>query len=178
MSAVNNINRNYLSPINFKLVLQRAPSLKYFLQSASIPGLSFEGSINFTNPFPKIPIPGDHLNYSPLSISFMVDEDLSNYLEIWNWMFNIAGPTTLEPASSVNRFGFNNSVATDPMTAIRSDIKLMIMTSSKNPNIEVTFKDAMPVTLGELNFSTTATDVTYLESSVTFEYTTYEIVKL
>ena len=180
MSAVQNTptNRNFLSPNNFRLVLQRAPMLNYFLQTASIPGLTFVGSVDWQTPFLKVPLPGDHLNYSPLSVSFMVDEDLTNYMEIWNWIFNIAGPTSLTPGEHGKRYSIENKLTTDPMAAVRSDVKLMVMTSSKNPNIEVTFRDAFPISLGELNFVTTASDVAYLESSVTFEYLSYTINRL
>ena len=180
MSAITNTptNRNFLSPLNFRLVLQRAPSLNFFLQGASIPGLSFEGYVNLTNPFAKIPLPGDHINYSPLTISFMVDEDLSNYLEIFNWMLYIGGPTSIDPGAVQSPYGLDNSITTDPMQAIRSDIKLMILSSAKNPNLEITFNDAFPSQLGELQFNTTAGTINYLESSVTFEYVKYSIAKL
>lgn len=180
MSAVTNTptNRNFLSPNNFRLVLQRAPLLNFFLQTASIPGLTFVGSTDYYTPFAKIPLPGDHLNYSPFSVSFMVDEDLTNYMEIWNWIFNIAGPQTLEPGEHGVNYSRDNSISTDPMTSIRSDVKLMVMTSAKNPNIEVTFKDAFPISIGELNFVTTSSDVSYLESSVTFEYVNYTIKRI
>ena len=58
MSAVQNTptNRNFLSPNNFRLVLQRAPMLNYFLQTASIPGLTFVGSVDYQTPFVKIPL--------------------------------------------------------------------------------------------------------------------------
>jgi hypothetical protein len=174
MSAVTRTptNRNFLSPLNFRLVLDRAPELNFYLQSASIPGLTFEGGINFTNPFPKIPIPGDHLSYSPLSVSFMVDEDLTNYLQLFNWMLYIAGPTSLDVEGDILP---NSTLQTNNNSRIRSDIKLMVLTSSKNPNMVVTFTDAFPVALGELDFNTTATDVNYLSSSVTFEYVKYTI---
>ena len=172
MSAVTKTptNRNFLSPLNFRLVVERAPDLNFYLQTATIPGLTFEGDISYTNPFSKIPIPGDHVNYSPLTVSFMVDEDMTNYLQIFNWMLAIGGPTTLDVESKIFP---SRALQTDAASRYRSDIKLMILTSSKNPNIEVTFTDAFPVALGELDFNTTATDVNYLSSSVTFEYVKY-----
>lgn len=181
MSAVTNtpINRNTLSPINFKMVLQKAPGITFFLQGFSLPGLTFEGDINMPTPFVKIPIPGDHINYSPLTVSYMVDEDLNNYFEILNWMINIAGPRdTITPPNPNTLYGLNNAVETDPLATVRSDIKIIVLSSSKNPNIEITFYDAFPVALGELAFNTTATSVNYLETSVTFEYIKYKIVKL
>lgn len=181
MSAVTNTptNRNGLSPINFKMVLQRAPGITFFLQGLSLPGLTFEGDINMPTPFVKIPIPGDHINYSPLTVSYMVDEDMNNYFEVLNWMLDISGPrNTITPPSPNQVIEFDNSISTDPSSRIRSDIKILILTSSKNPNIEVTFYDAFPIALGELSFNTTATSVNYLETSVTFEYIRYNIVKL
>lgn len=181
MSAVTNTptNRNTLSPINFRMVLQKAPGVTFFLQGFSLPGLTFEGDINMPTPFVKIPLPGDHLNYSPLTISYMVDEDLNNYFEILNWMIDIGGPReTITPPNPNTIYGLNNSINTDPLATTRSDIKIIVLSSSKNPNIEITFFDAFPVALGELAFNTTATSVNYLETSVTFEYIKYSIVKL
>ena len=173
MSALTNTptNRNFLSPLNFRLVLQKAPLLNFFLQSASIPGLSFAGNITMPTPLIDIPIPGEKLVYSPLSVSFMVDEDMTNYMEIFNWMISLAAKD-LQPFA---RYQAQTSIEPDVNSRDRSDIKLMILTSSKNPNIQVNFQDAFPTQLGELNFSTTASGVNYLESSVTFEYVKYTI---
>lgn len=181
MSAVNNTptNRNPLSPLNFRLVIQRAPTVNFFLQGAAIPGLSFEGStMYYNNPFEKVPLPGDHLNYAPLTVNFQVDEDLKNYLEIFNWIVSIAGPLDIDPGDTSRLSYTNNSIATDPTKAVRSDIKLLILSSSKNPNMEITFIDAFPSSLGSLSFNTTQNTVNYLESSVTFDYVKYFIKKV
>lgn len=174
MSAVTNTptNRNFLASSNFRMVLQRAPSLNFYLQNATIPGLSFQGGINMETPFVKIPLPGDHLSYLPLTVSFMVDEDMKNYMEIWNWIIGIAGPSSIDPSLLSGR---SNSLVADPNITIRSDIKLMILSSAKNPNLEVTFHDAFPAALGDLTFSTTASDLDYLQTSVTFDYIRYTV---
>lgn len=180
MSAVDSVptNRNFLSPLNFRMVLKRAPTVNFFLQEMSLPGLSFEGNIQMPSPFVKIPLPGDHLDYDPLKVSFMVDEDLVNYLEIFNWMLDIAGPNNLSPGDTSRLYGQPPQMSTDPMQSVRSDVKLIILSSAKNPNMEITFMDAFPVQLGDLNFNTTEGTVKYLESSVTFNYTKYTINRL
>ena len=173
MSALTNtpINRNFLSPLNFRLVLKKAPLLNFFLQSASIPGLTFAGNITMPTPLIDIPIPGEKLVYLPLRVSFMVDEDMTNYLEIYNWMLSLA-TKDIQPFA---QYQAETSIQSDVNSRDRSDIKLMILTSSKNPNIEVNFTDAFPSQLGELNFNTTSSGVNYLETSVTFEYIKYTI---
>jgi hypothetical protein len=176
MSAITNtpVNRNFLASSNFRMALQRAPSLNFFLQGISIPGLSFEGSIDVPTPFVKIPIPGDHINYAPLTVEFIVDEDLTNYLEIWNWIISIAGPESIDPTSTDR---LDNKLVTDYNSRARSDIKLMILSSAKNPNLEVTFYDAFPSSLGQLNFTTVSSDISYIQCSVTFDYIKYKIEK-
>lgn len=173
MSALTNTptNRNFLSPLNFRLVLQKAPLLNFFLQSASIPGLTFAGNVSMPTPLLDIPIPGEKLVYTPLTVSFMVDEDMTNYLEIFNWMLSLSA----QPLQPFAKYQAQTAIEPDVNTRDRSDIKLMILTSSKNPNIEVNFQDAFPSQLGELNFNTTSSGVNYLESSVTFEYVKYTI---
>lgn len=173
MSAITNTptNRNFLSPLNFRLVLQKAPLLNFFLQSASIPGLSFAGNVTMPTPLLDIPVPGERLVYMPLTVSFMVDEDMTNYMEIYNWMISLAAKD-LQPFA---QYQAETSIQYDVNSRDRSDIKLMILTSSKNPNIEVNFTDAFPIQLGDLNFSTTSTGVNYIESSVTFHYIKYTI---
>jgi len=122
-------------------------------------------------PLLDIPIPGERLVYSPLTVSFMVDEDMANYLEIFNWMVSLS-VQDLQPFA---KYQAQTAIESDSSKRDRSDIKLMILTSSKNPNIEVNFQDAFPSQLGELNFNTTSSGVNYLESSITFEYVKYTI---
>jgi hypothetical protein len=42
-------------------------------------------------------------------------------------------------------------------------------------NKSFTFKDAFPVSLGDISFNSIGTDVNYIESSVSFQYTYYDI---
>ena len=61
---------------------------------------------------------------------------------------------------------------------IYSDGSLMLLTSNQNPNLQVNFSDMFPISLTELNFDATDTDVTYLEATVTFRYRIYQIVEV
>jgi hypothetical protein len=171
-------NRNFLSPLNFRMVLQRTPTVNFFLQGFALPGLSYVGNLYTPTPFVDMPIPGDHLNYAPLTVSFMVDEDLTNYLEVFNWIKNNAGPTSLTPPNPGQVLSASQAISTDYTQNQRSDIKILVLSSAKKPNIEVSFYNAFPVSLGELQFSTTSQDVTYLEASVTFNYITYSIASV
>ena len=52
--------------------------------NANIPDLNL-GVANQPNYLRDIPVPGDKIDFGDLSIRFLVDEDLTNYMEIQKW---------------------------------------------------------------------------------------------
>ena len=77
-------NRNFLAPVGFKFNLKRSPGVAYFCNSANIPDLNL-GVANQPNYLRDIPVPGDKIDFGDLNIRFLVDEDLTNYMEIQKW---------------------------------------------------------------------------------------------
>ena len=77
-------NINYLQPTGFKVVIDREnyPNLEFFAQSVDHPDVS----IGLPNvPFRRIEnvaMPGDTIAYSPLNISFILDEEIKSYIEL------------------------------------------------------------------------------------------------
>ena len=54
-----------------------------------------------------IPVPGDKLRYEDLTINFMVDEELENYIQIYQWMTSLGYPQSVAHYSELqtkNRF--------------------------------------------------------------------------
>ena len=156
-------NKNFLSPLGFKFVLSRAPAIEYYVQSINIPSISTSVS-NVPTPFVKLPFAGDHLEFGELSLSFKIDEDMKNYLEIYNWLKGIGFPDNFDQYKSLNSGD-----------GVFSDAILVILTSSKNPNIKVQFKNLWPMTLDPVQFDTTQTDVEYVSTTVTFKYQSFDI---
>ena len=172
MTAIDAVpaNPNFLSPINFKFQLKRAPNLNFFIQRANIPGLQLP-SISVSNPIINYPFPGDHLSYDEFQISFKVDEDFQNYLELHNWIRALG---RLNP-SDYYTLSKNPSYTGN---SIRSDISLQILNSKRQPNYEIVFKDAFPTVLSSIEFDVTNEDVNFIEASATFIYLNYEIAKV
>ncbi|BCU97050.1 MAG: hypothetical protein CM15mV15_0020 [uncultured marine virus] len=83
-------NRNFLSPGGFRFTLAKYPKIAYYCQSANIPAISV-GELTQPTPFRPIPFEGV-LNYQTLSLRFLVDEGLENYLIIHNWMRGLGVP--------------------------------------------------------------------------------------
>lgn len=173
MSATDNtpVNKNFLSPLNFKFQLKRAPHINFFIQKVNFPGLTIMPTQQ-PNPFVKIPISGDHIAYDELKILFRVDEDLQNYLELHSWIRGLGFPEKYaeyrELAGQEKHTG----------GGLESDISLIILNSTKLPNYELTFRDAFPVSLSELVFNSTDSDVEYIEASAVFKYTLFDLKKI
>ena len=100
MAETNNLfkkqiqNRNFLSPLGYKLVLTRAPKVAFFANSANIPGIEL-GTTEQPNYLRKIPVPGDMMVFEDLTLRFMIDENLENYMELQNWMRGLGFPESL-----------------------------------------------------------------------------------
>ena len=165
MTAVDNTpyNKNYLSPLNFVFQIKRTPHVNFFIQEVNLPSIA----INFPNqqtPFVRIPISGDHVDFSPLRISFKVDEDLQNWFEIHNWIRALGFPYEYEEYKNLSSAPVTSGVG------VTSDISLVILNQTKLPAFEVNFRDAFPVSLSELKFKVTDSDVNYITASVEFKY--------
>ena len=173
MSALDNTptNKNFLSPLNFNFHLQRAPHLNFFAQSAIVPGMSFMSPLQ-GDPFTNIPLSGDRIHFEDLTVTFKVDEELQNYLEIANWIRGLGFPETFTEYSQLK------AIPKSTGNGLASDIILFISKGSKMANFQVTFKDAFPVALSRLEFQTTDTSVDYITATATFKYVYYNIEKL
>ena len=175
MSAVDNqpANKNFLSPLGFKFLIKKTPNMNWFVQSVNLPGISLPEAMIQT-PFVNIPFSGDQLTFENLNVTFRVDEDMANYLELHNWMIGTAFPEKFDQyigigpnTTNIDRF--------KKIGQIKSDGTLFIMNSVMNPIVEVHFFDLAPINLSGFSFDTRSADVTYIEAIVTFSYLRYTI---
>lgn len=165
-------NNNYLSPIGFKFLIEKAPKTSYLCQSASIPEINL-GEIEVATPFVPINFEGN-FKYGDLSFQFLVDENLENYLEIHNWMRALGTPFDFRE----RRF-FEDRVKQiedrERDRNIFSDGTLMVQTNNLTSNFSIVFVDMFPTVLSTLDFDATVTETNYLTANVSFAYTYYEI---
>jgi hypothetical protein len=173
MSAIDGtpVNKNFLSPLNFKFQIKRAPHINFFVQQVNIPGITVPELKN-PNPMVQIPYPGEHVTYDSLSLTFAVDEDFNNYMEVHNWLIGLGKPKSFQQYADLS--------SGNPLLGqgVRSDISLVVLNSLKNPNYEVIFRDAFPISLSGLEFDTTENDISYMKATVEFTYILYTIEKI
>lgn len=171
MSAIDGtpVNKNFLSPLNFKFVLKRAPHVNFFLQKVNLPTVTINPTPIYSNPLIDIPLAGEFVTFAPLSITFKVDEDLQNYLEIFNWI------KALGDYGRDGDYAKLQNATPGSDKGLYSDISLMVLSSTKMPNYDIVFTDAFPTNLTAMTFNTTDQDVNYIEAQAEFRYTIFEI---
>jgi hypothetical protein len=126
-----------------------------------------------------IDVPGDKIVFGDLTLRFLVDENLENYMEIQNWIRGLGYPESLKQTYDFQETGFiNPKIEAQRQLGLYSDGTLQVLTSSSIPNFQVNFKDLFPYSLGTLSFDATQTDVQYFTADVGFKYTIYNIVDL
>ena len=169
-------NKNFLSPVGFKFILNRTPKVAFFSNSAVIPGFSLGTAVQPTY-LKDIDLPGDKLTFNDFSLRFLVDEDLENYNEIQKWMRGMGFPESLEEIYKFQKSD-PNAPQDNKRLNLYSDGTLNVLTSNQVPNFKVKFSDLFPVSLSDLNFDATDTDIDYLTAEVTFKYTIYNLTDL
>lgn len=168
-------NRNFLSPGGFRFTLAKYPKVAYFCQSANIPAISV-GELTQPTPFRPIPFEGV-LSYQTLSLRFLVDENLENYLIIHNWMRGLGVPEKFQERQDLINSSPNNKTSGIGEKEF-ADGTLTVLNSNFQPKFNVVFKDMFPISLNTLEFDAAVSDTDYFNSVVEFNYLQYEIQSL
>jgi hypothetical protein len=170
MTATQNLptNKNFLSPLGFRFLINKTPGVNYFVQSVNIPDITL-GNSPVPTPFKSIPLAGDHLEYGDLEVRFRVDEELRNYREIFDWITALGFPETFNQYKSIA------DIAPASGKGAYSDATLTVLSSAKNPIVNYLFKNIYPYALTDLVFDTTLEDVNYIEVTSQFKFETLSV---
>ena len=149
---------NFLNPSSFVLTLDSLSysGAEFTIQTMMLPDVTVEGA---PLQYKQINVGrvGDKIGFGAFEVSYLIDEDLLNYKEIFDWL-----KTNVE----------TNHTATNHVR----DLTLTIMNSANNVTKQIKFVDAYPISISSLPFDITTTDVEYLTAVVTFEYSYYEFI--
>jgi|SRR6056300_493981 len=164
-------NINPLSPVGFRLDIEKLPEVSYFCQEATIPDVTLS-SIAVPTPLAQIQVPDSILQYGDLIVNFLVDEDMNNYKSLYNWVKGLGFPNDhreyTETIEADRRFG------TSELTKNYSDASLSILSSSNTVVQTIKFIDLFPISIASLQFGSNLNDVNYLQGNAIFRYTSYE----
>jgi len=149
---------NFLNPSSFVLTLdsQTYSGAEFTVQTMMLPDVTAEGAPLLFQQV-NIATVADKIAFGAFEISYLIDEDLLNYKEIFDWI-----------KSNVE----TNHTATNHVR----DLTLTIMNSANNVTKQIKFVDAYPTTISSLPFDITTTDVEYLTAAVSFNYSYYQFL--
>ena len=145
-------NINPLADVQFKFDVAALPNTSFFIQSVNLPGIALEAQAVAVPQLQNLSRHTGIITYETLNVTFMIDEYLKNWQEVYEWMIGDVSKYT---------------------TAV-----LTILSSSMNPTMEIHFKDIFPTSLSEISFDSTTTDPVYQVATVSFNYTEYIIKNL
>ena len=178
---------DYASPTQFKFGIHQLPKVEFFTVAANVPSITL-GDALFPTPYKDIPMMGDKITYDNLSINFVVDEYLENYIYLNEWMTAIGFPksrqqfsdfranqSSMPESTKGNSIDIGDVQPTTGVNALFSDATLILLSNKNNPVVNVFFRNIYPVSLGALDYNQQATDVEYLTVEATFSYQIYEI---
>jgi len=185
---------DYATSTQWRLAFNRVPKTTWFCTTANIPGVTL-GEAQYPTPMSDMFIAGDKLTFDTLNITFIVDEELQNYRELWEWLTGIGSPVKHTQWSDVLSKGDGltttfSAIGTDDQLDSRtasvmqsgtstesnlySDSTLIVYNSKNIPKVEVKFKNMFPTSLSSLDYSQESTDVEYFKASASFRYLYYE----
>ena len=163
-------NRNFLSGVAFKFNLTKFPEVDFFSNSARIPELSLELAQQASY-LKNIAVPGERLTFGDFTLRFLVDENMENYLSVYNWLTGLGFPETTKEFADIIK---DSDGQRDPKEAF-CDGTLRILNSNYREVAKVKFSDLFPVSLTSLDFDATNTDVQFFTAEATFKYTLYKL---
>ena len=169
-------NPNMLQGNKFQLNFSRAPNLQYFSQTITLPGLS-TSEIPVNNPFVELYAPGEKAIYDTLNITFLVDAEMTGWLEVHDWLRALTFPTEYEEYRNLgllNKF----TTASNSKTPQYADGSITILSASNKPYFKFNFFDLFPISIGGFMLSSTDTPETIITSDATFRFTYYNVEKL
>ena len=79
-------NMNFLTDVQFRFDISKLPNVTFFIQQVTIPGITLQTQ---TVGVPMRQGFGRHtgvVEFSPMTIMFLVDEYLKNWQEIFDWV--------------------------------------------------------------------------------------------
>ena len=154
---------NYLSPTSFRVIVPKMPKFTYFVQSISVPSINISSmEIPAYKGLPRQEVPSNLDISDDLIINFVVDENMENWQEVYDWM------TEIVPSSE-------NNAEVNFKEELYSPIIILIYNSAKKLKKKITFNECYPISLSSVEFNSSVSDIDPLTMSASFEYSDLKV---
>jgi hypothetical protein len=166
------IQTNPMQNNAYQLVLPRFPKTQFFATDFALPNIRLNAAIVNT-PFTSMPFAGDKPMFDPFTFNFIVNEDMGNYQEVFDWINGIGFSESYDSYKNyTNKDSPHQSLG-------EQDAKVIVLTNKGNALKTIVFHDAIPIALGGMTaFSSQDQDTSYVKASVTMAYTRFTFESL
>lgn len=156
-------NNNFLQPSGFTISISREnyPKLEFFAQAVSHPSVDVAAT-DMSVRRARIPYAGDTVQFGPLDITFLVDENMESYIEMFDWMRRLVNQN-------------QTPVGDDSNIPTEADIIVSVLTSHNNPNRRIKYYNCVPESVTGIELNTQSGAEIPLTFNVSFRCTAFEI---
>lgn len=137
---------NALKSNSFQFSIERLPETMFRVIAVNLPNISVPAPMA-TSAASNQWFPGSTSEFAQLDLTFIVDENLKNYEELFRWI-------TQQRYTVGDEFTVKN-VTEEKLV---SDGTLLTLTNASNPNRVIKFYDMFPTNLSSINFNTQNSD--------------------
>lgn len=164
-----------LKPSGFQFDIARYPDIDFPVQTVVIPSVTMNVAKQETRQV-TLKHPGEKVTYPPLQIRFMLNTDMSNYIELFGWMKENASPEMPQDFASLSK-KYAQATSNDDGQQYFSELNLTVLNNNNNPTLIFTFFDAFPTGLSSITMDTTIEGQEYLYIDATFDYSYFNIAQ-
>ena len=156
LTEISTVGQNY-----FRFELARIPTVTYFTQEVNLPNIIQETQDQPTIFGIPVKRPIGAYRFENLTVSFLVDEKMTNWFEIYKWMRHLGNIDTDDQ---------NNQL---PFDSWMTTAYLYVTKGTYNDFNKVIFNQVFPVALSGLKFTTESSSYIPQKATATFAYTYY-----
>lgn len=140
MEVDQKVNTDNASRSKYQVIFDRLPNVIFNATAVGFPSMTV-GTAPINTPFKTMPFAGTTLEHGPFRMSFILNDDHSNYGEILHWMEGIAFTEKFQQYSDIEKGD-----------GVYSDFTVTVFSNANVPVARYRFTDAFPNTLSDLDF--------------------------
>lgn len=164
MNPIENVNP--LQPSQFRFLADRRHygNFSFFAQSVSHPGLTTNAAEAPFRQYTSVPQIPDTFTYSELQVQVLLDEELTSYIQIQDWLVSNVENEVIQP-----------SEATSDQRSSYADLILTIQSNKNTVNKKIQYNGAFPVSIGNIDMIASQDGVPTIVFPVGFRFTNFDI---
>jgi hypothetical protein len=146
---------NYLTSNRATLQISGLEDVEFSITQFNLPSLTLQYN-DVATPFMNAREATSKPDFGDLEITFLVDENIKNWLAVFNWCMDLAFQRTSTP-----RF---------------AEGKIIVYSSHNNPIVTFRLVGLVPVFISDLNFTEMVAETTPVSATARFAMTYYDVV--